>query len=69
MVKEKKEEKIINIRINSDDLFAVFGWLDLLSKGVPIPGEITQELVLETMTKLVNLNRNNKEFLEAVSSQ
>jgi hypothetical protein len=65
----EEEEKIINIRINSDDLFAIFGWLSLLSKGVPIPEELTKEIVLETMTKLVNLNRNNKEFLEAVSSQ
>lgn len=71
MVKEKgeEEEKIINIRINSDDLFAIIGWLSLLSNGVPILTEITREVVLETTQRIGKLNKNNKEFLEALDSQ
>ena len=68
--REEEEEKIINIRINSDDLFTIIGWLSLLSSnGLPIPTEITRQVVLETTQRIGTLNKNNKEFLEALDKQ
>lgn len=72
MVKEqerKEEEEIINIRINSDDLFQVFGFLSMLSQGIQLPKELTRDVIMECVQRITNLNKNNKEFLEALDSR
>lgn len=65
-IMKNKEDKIINMRIYSDDLFQVFGWLSLLTKGVELPSNLGQEIVLEAVKRMVDLNIKNKEFLDAV---
>jgi hypothetical protein len=65
-VEEKEEEKIINMRINSDDLFLVFGLLSMIINGIKPPREMTKEVIFETVQRITNLNLKNKEFLDAV---
>lgn len=59
----------MNIKIDSDDLFTVFGWLNLLSKGVQLPKELTAEVVNEILIRIVKSNIENNEFLHAVYGQ
>ena len=59
----------LNIKIDSDDLFRIFGWLHLLSKGVQLPKEITSELTLEIIDNIVKANIESKDFLQAVYGQ
>ena len=56
----------MNIKIDSDDLFEIFGWLDLLSKGVQLPKEITSKLTLELIDNIVKANIESKDFLQAI---
>ncbi len=65
-MEEKEEEKIINMRINSDDLFLVFGLLSMIINGIKPPREMTKEVIFETVQRITNLNLKNKEFLDAV---
>lgn len=64
-----KEMTEINIKIDSDDLFEVFGWLSLLSKGLELPKELNDELIFEVTTRIVKSNIENKEFLQAIYGQ
>jgi hypothetical protein len=67
-VEAKEEEKIINLRINSDDFLQIFGMLLTMQTQVPsgIIKSISKEIIVDISNRIVQLNINNKEFLDAV---
>ena len=64
---KEEEEKIINIRIYSDDFLKLFGLLIVVTNEFPSELKpIARDLLMEISNRVTKLNERNKEFLDTV---
>ena len=64
---KEEEEKIINIRIYSDDFLKLFGLLIVVTNDFPSELKpIARDLLMEISNRVTKLNERNKEFLDTV---